>query len=68
MPGLQHVPGSDIAGGGNELAHQLAGDRAPAVTAGNFADPGNAIGVAVYSAAGIQTFPITAVDTIAARR
>ncbi len=44
MPGLQHVPGSDITGGGNELAHQLAGDRAPAVTAGNFADPGNAIG------------------------
>jgi hypothetical protein len=44
MPGLQHIQGSDIAGGGNELANQLAGDRAPAVTAGNFSAPGNGAG------------------------
>lgn len=39
MPGAEHIPGSDLAGGGEELARQLAGLRAPQVTGGDFAAP-----------------------------
>ena len=44
MPGAEHIKGSDLPGGGEELARQLAGLRAPRVTGGDFAAPAPAGG------------------------
>ncbi|MGO8790948.1 MAG: hypothetical protein ACLQVL_26690 [Terriglobia bacterium] len=44
MPGLEHVEGSTIAGGGQKMALQLSGSDVPAVSRGNFAAPGDGAG------------------------
>lgn len=61
MPGLEHVQGSNIAGGGQKLALQLSGSDVPAVSRGNFAPPGDGAGTFyVYGSGYSNIVPVAA--------